>query len=187
MERRETLAALGSVVCGGLAGCLGTGDVGHPEPVDLSGGKADDQGGMVIGKHGGPNGQIFYANNRPEGHDNPAWFHTLAFGLFRYYFRHERRGWEATAIYVTDYSSFDYEPTEQDGRLYMPAPTAAGTFGDAAAMTYVMESEVYGGMGPELHPFSAAEDARAFVEAHGGRTVTFDDVTSRRIAAYTTR
>lgn len=105
----------------------------------------------------------------PERHDDPAWFHTLAFGLFRYHVRHERRGWETTAIYVTDYSRADGEPTERDGRLYMPAPTAAGTFGDGRAMTYVMESEVYGGMGPERHPFSAAADARAFVEAHGGR------------------
>lgn len=186
MNRRTALAALGSVLGGGgLGGCLGGSS--RPDPVDLSGGKADDQGGMVIGKHGGPNGQIFYADNSPEGHDNPAWFHTLAFGLFRYYFRHERRGWETAAIYVTDYSRVDDEPTERDGRLYMPAPTAADTFGDGRAMTYVMESGVYGGMGPELHPFSAAEDARAFLEDHGGRTVTFDDVTPQRIAAYTTR
>ena len=187
MDRRTTLAALGSVVCGGLGGCLGGGGASRPAPVDLSGGKADDQGGMVIGKHGGPNGQIFYADNRPEGHDNPAWFHTLAFGLFRYYFRHERRGWEATAIYVTDYSTFDYELSERDGRLYMPSPTAADTFGDGRAMTYVMESEVYGGMGPALHPFAVAEDARAFLERHGGRTVAFDDITRPLIAEYTSR
>jgi nitrous oxide reductase accessory protein NosL len=186
MDRRTAVAALGSLLgSGGLAGCLGGST--RPDPVDLSGGKADDQGGMIIGKHGGPNGQIFYENESPAGHDNPAWFHTLAFGLFRYYFRHERRGWEATAIYVTDYSGLDYELDERDGRLYMPAPTAAGTFGDATAMTYVMESEVYGGMGPELHPFSAAADARAFVEDHGGRTVGFDDVTPQLIAAYTSR
>jgi copper chaperone NosL len=186
MDRRTTLGALGSLLgSGGLAGCLGGST--RPDPVDLSGGKADDQGGMIIGKHGGPNGQIFYANHSPEGHDNPAWFHTLAFGLFRYYFRHERRGWEAEAIYVTDYSSLDYELTERDGRLYMPAPTAAETFGDAETMTYVMESDVHGGMGPELHPFSAADDARAFVDAHGGRMVTFDDVTPQLIAAYTSR
>jgi nitrous oxide reductase accessory protein NosL len=187
MERRTTLTAFGSLVCGGLAGCLGTGEASRPEPIDLSGGKADDQGGMVIGKHGGPNGQIFYAEHTPDGHDNPAWFHTLAFGLFRYYFRHDHRGWDATAIYATDYSSFEYELHERDGRTYVPAPTAAETFGDATAMTYVMESEVYGGMGPELIPFSATEDARAFVDRHGGRTVSFDDVTPQSIAEYTQR
>lgn len=188
MDRRTTLATLGAVLPGILSGCLGGVTGGStPTPVDLSGGKADDQGGMVIGRHGGPNGQIFYENNGPEGHDNPAWFHTLAFGLFRYYFRHERRGWEAMATYVTDYSSIDYELDERDGRLYMPAPTAAETFGDATAMTYVVESEVYGGMGPELLPFSAADDARAFVEDHGGRTMAFDDVTPQFISAYTSR
>jgi len=186
MHRRTALAAVGSVVgSAGLAGCFG--GSARPEPIDLSGGKADDQGGMVIGKHGGPNGQLFYANNGPEGHDNPAWFHTLAFGLFRYYFRHERRGWDATAIYVTDYSLIEYELDERDGQQYMPSPTAAETFGDATAMTYVVESEVHGGMGPELLPFSAAADARGFVERHGGRTVTFDDVTPQLIAEYTAR
>lgn len=189
MDRRTTLATFGTLLgASGLSGCLGgVGGSERPEPVDLSGGKADDQGGMIVGKHGGPNGQIFYANNSPEGHDNPAWFHTLAFGLFRYYFRHERRGWEATAVYVTDYSQVEFELERRDGRQYMPSPTAAETFGDATAMTYVMESEVDGGMGPELHPFSAAEDAEAFVEDHGGRTVTFDEITPQLIAEYTSR
>jgi nitrous oxide reductase accessory protein NosL len=86
------------------------------------------------------------------------WFHTLAFDLFRYYFRHERREWEATAIYVTDYSALDYELDQRDR-----------------------------GMGPELLPFSAADDVRAFVENHGGRTVGFDDVTPQSISAYTSR
>jgi nitrous oxide reductase accessory protein NosL len=191
MDRRTTMATLGALFgAGGLSGCLGNvaGSArATPTPVDLSGGKADDQGGMIIGKHGGPNGQIFYENESPEGHDNPAWFHTLAFGLFRYYFRRERQGWEASAVYVTDYSLFEYELTERDGRLYVPAPTAPGTFGDGRAVTYVMESEVYGGMGPELIPFSAIGDAEAFVDRHGGRTVTFDEVTPQFIAEYTSR
>ena len=42
-------------------------------------------------------------------------------------------------------------------------------------------------MGPELLPFSVADDARAFVENHGGRTVGFDDVTPQFISAYTSR
>jgi copper chaperone NosL len=187
MNRRTALGTFGSLLCSGIAGCLGGTTADRPDPVDLSGGKADDQGGMLIGKHGGPNGQIFYENNSPEGHDNPAWFHTLAFGLFRYHFRHERRGWEASAIYVTDYSLFEYDLQERDGRLYMPSPTAAETFGDARDVTYVMDSEVYGGMGPALIPFSVDGDAEGFVGDHGGQTVAFDDITPQLIGEYTTQ
>jgi nitrous oxide reductase accessory protein NosL len=189
MHRRTALGALGSLVGAGLSGCLGgspsQADRQTPTPVDLSGQKLDDEGGMVIGKHGGPNGQIFYANNTPAGHDGPAWFHTLAFGLFPYYFDHERDGWEATAIYVTDYSTGEYTPVERDGRTVMPAPTAAGTFGDATAMTYVMESDVSGGMGPAFVPFSAVADAQSFVDEHGGRTVTFEEITPELVGDYT--
>lgn len=43
MGRRTALVTLGSVLpTGGVAGCLGEAD--RPEPVDLSGGKADDRG-----------------------------------------------------------------------------------------------------------------------------------------------
>jgi len=69
----------------------------------------------------------------------------------------------------------------------MPAPTAARTFGDRRAMADVVESEVYGGMGPELLPFSTADDARAFVGDYGGRTMAFDDVTPQFVSAYTSR
>ncbi|WP_251342288.1 nitrous oxide reductase accessory protein NosL [Haloplanus halophilus] len=189
MHRRTTLAALASLTGVGLSGCLGgtTGAGSTPTPVDLGGTKADDQGGMVIGRHGGPNGQLFYANERPEGHDNPAWFHTLTHGLFPYYFRRRREGWEAVAIYVTDYSLFDYELLREEGRTSMPAPTAPDTFGDGRAVTYVMESDVRGGMGPALIPFSDDGDARAFVDDHGGRTVTFGEITPELIAGYARR
>lgn len=175
-------------VAGATNGCLGriTGGPGSatPTPVDLSGGKADDQGGMVIGRHGGPNGQIFYADHRPAGHDNPAWFHTLSFGLFPYYFEHRELGWRATAIYVTDYSTVEYTVTGGD-RKVITSPTAADTFGNAKAMTYVVGSDVYGGMGPELIPFGTDDDARAFVDRYGGRTVTFEDVTPVFLSRYT--
>lgn len=141
---------------------------------------------MVIGAHGGPNGQIFYEDHSPAGHDNPAWFHTLAFGLFPYYFEHDRRGWEPTAIYATDYSTVEYTLPNERG-LTMPAPTAADTFGDATRMSYVMESRVSGGMGPALIPFSAATDAESFVAEYGGRTVSFDEITPQLIADYTNR
>ncbi|WP_232700306.1 nitrous oxide reductase accessory protein NosL [Halobacterium wangiae] len=169
-----TTALAGCTVLGGASGDQEAGP--KPDPVDLSGGKADDQGGMLIGEHFGPNGQIFYADHSPEGHDNPAWFHTLAVGLFPYHFAREQQGWTADAIYVTDYSTVDYDLTERKGRQYITSHTAADTFGDAEALTYVAGSRVHGGMGTELLPFSDDSDASEFVSTHGGETVAFDDI-----------
>lgn len=164
-----------------LAGCLGGGndsedDENVPDPIALSGGKADDRGGMIIGEHYGPNGQIFYDDNSPSGHDNPAWFHTLVAGLFPYHFEKRNEGWTADAIYVTDYSRVDYEVRVPRDTPVISSHTAADTFGDARELTYVAGSEVHGGMGPELIPFGDGADADSFVDEYGGRQVAFEDV-----------
>ncbi|POG56091.1 nitrous oxide reductase accessory protein NosL [Haloferax marisrubri] len=186
LTRRAATKAVSLGALAALAGCLGGGSNAEPtpEPVDLSGGKEDDQGGMVIGLHAGPNGQIFYRDNAPEGHDNPAWFHTLSMGLFPYYFEHREQGWEATAVYVTDYSTVDYELSTEGGDTFISTHTGADTFGDATEMTYVVESEVLGGMGTDLIPFSSDADADEFVAEHGGETVVFDDVTPEWLRGY---
>lgn len=190
MNRRSVLRTLGPLLAtGGVGGCLERlptqSAAATPTPVDLSGTKTDDQGGMVIGRHGGPNGQIFYADNRPRGHDNPAWFHTLTFGLFPYYFEHERLGWEATVIYVTDYSTVDFTVSTADKRPVMPAPTAPETFGLATEVTFVAHSDVNGGMGPALIPFSDQADVSRFIDAYGGERLTFEEITPVFINQYT--
>lgn len=188
MHRRRVLQSLGVLSGGTLAGCLdgfGGTSTATPTPVDLSGQKRDDRGGMVIGNHGGPNGQLFYEAASPDGHDNPAWFHTLAYGLFPYYFDRRERGWNAVAIYATDYSTVDYEITTTRGRTTISAPTAPETFATAQTLEYVVGSEVRGGMGPGLLPFSERRDAEAFVGDHGGRIRSFDDVTVDFIREYT--
>ena len=180
---------LGAALAGTSAGCVGGigpgGGSVTPAPVDLSGDKQDDRGGMVIGLHGGPNGQIFYADNSPVGHENPARFHTLSFGLFPYFFEHRNRGWTAEAIYATDYSQVEYELEAREGRTVISSPTAPETFGDARELTYVMESDVLGGMGPDFVPFSGEEDAQSFRDDHGGRTVGFDEITPGLVSSYT--
>lgn len=180
MYRRSFIAGLAATAAGST-GCLGgDGPEDVPEPIALSGDKFDDQGGMAIGDHGGPNGQVFYAENSPERHENPAWFHTLVFGLFPYHFDRLDRGWEAEAVYVTDYSKVDL-PSSSDGSPRLPAPTAADTFTDATEVTYVAESEAVGGMGPALPPFSEESEAEDFAERYGGRTVGFEGITSTLI------
>lgn len=189
--RRPVLrATLSTVGIAAVAGCIG-GQAADPEPteappepIDLSGGKTDDMGGMIIGEHFGPNGQIFYKENSPEGHDNPAWFHTLVSTLFPYYFEKRKLGWEVAAFYVTDYSVVDYDLETIDEKTYISSHTNTGTFGDAMAMTYVHGSEVLGGMGKALVPFSDGGDAADFASEHGGDTMSFDEITPEFIADY---
>jgi nitrous oxide reductase accessory protein NosL len=198
MNRRTVLRTSAGLGVGALAGCLGSDGDGSeaPEPVSLSGTKYDYQGGMEIGAHGGPNGQIFYEDEEPEpvggpasfrnthsGHDdsgdqtaNLAWFHTLVFGLFPYHFERLDRGWEAAAVYVTDYSTVEWDVPEDSARPTMPAPTGADTFADATGLYYVGESDVTGGMGPALHPFSEQSEADAFADNYNGTVYEFDDI-----------
>ena len=186
-RRAVQAAGVGTVLLSGCLGVLGS-DSDAPDPVDLSGGKSDYNGGMEIGRHGGPNGQIFYADNQPESphasddspeaRDNLAWFHTLVHGLFPYHFERTDRGWDAEGIYVTDYSSVDWELQDGD---QMPAPTAPETFADATDLTYVAESDARGGMGPALIPFSDTGEAETFVEDHGGQTLNFGDIDSATV------
>jgi len=172
-----------------IAGCM-QGNGQPPQPVALSGQKTDFQGGMVIGDHGGPNGQIFYANTEPQPRqgagvsdtapDSLAWFHTLVYGLFPYHFGMRDNGAEATAIYVTDYSSVAWELSPES--MTMPAPTAPDTFADATALTYVAGSDARGGMGATLIPFSDGDDAAAFSRNYNGRTIGYDEIDRTLIA-----
>jgi len=201
MNRRAVLRAAGAVSLGSLAGCLGAegSSDSAPDPVDLSGTKFDYRGGMEIGTHGGPNGQIFYESEKPqsaggsagfrpvhEDHDNGgdgsdatdrlAWFHTLVHGLFPYHFERLDRGWEAEVIYVTDYSTVGWDLPEDSSRPTMPAPTNAETFADATGLFYVGESAAMGGMGPALHPFSEESEAQSFAEEYNGTVYEFDEI-----------
>lgn len=189
LRRSSVAAALGS-----LAGCLGSDDGDVPDPVSLSGTAFDYRGGMEVGAHGGPNGQIFYRDEQPEaaasattasgdGNENLAWFHTLVFGLFPYHFDRLDRGWEAEVVYATDYSVVDWELDADASRPVMPAPTDSDTFAAATELTYVGESDVRGGMGPALHPFSDESEAASFAETHDGTTYEFDDVTRILVAS----
>lgn len=185
LDRRTFLGGVGATAAAALAGCTAVANDGDPSPaptpVALDGGKQDDFGGMIIGEHAGPNGQIFYRNQAPHGPGTPAWFHTLAHGLFPYYFEHERMGWEAVTVYVTDYSTVDYALLERGDRTFISTHMGASTFGDAHDMRYVAGSDVHGGMGPELIPFGQAADAEAFRDAHGGSLVGFDGITEEQL------
>ena len=195
MNRRTFLYSSGAVAGGGLlAGCLdgltgGSGAV--PEPVDLSDGKLDYQGGMEIGRHGGPNGQIFYdgeeadtvhrTEDGADGQDGLAWFHTLAQGLFPYHFERLDRGWKATVVYATDYSAVEYSADAEPPR--MPSPTGPETFAAVEDLQFVAGSAATGGMGPELVPFSDGEEASDFAAEYGGEVRSFGEIDRSLIAS----
>jgi len=159
-----------------LAGCLGGTPESAPDAVALSGSLQCDVCGMIIEKHPGPNGQIFYADERPEGHDNPARFDSLKQCLFPYKLEHERLGWNAAAVYVTDYSSIDYDLQTEGGTTYISSHTAPGSFGVAKDLRYVVESDVQGAMGPDFIPFSERGDAEALTSTYGGTVVEYGEI-----------
>ncbi len=96
--------------------------------------------------------------------DASAVFFDGAKDLFKYLlardrFLPERRDLEIAATFVTDY--------------YELRPIAAGE------AFFVVGSDVYGPMGPELVPHRSRAEAEEFLRDHGGeRIVRFDEVTA---------
>lgn len=177
ISRRRLLGGTAAVAAGALAGCLGGDGGAQPDPIDLTGGKQCDVCGMIIGDHYGPNAQIFYADESPDGHENPARFESLKACTFPYYFTHEDYGWAVAAIYATDYSRTEYSLPSAGDETYIDTHTAAETFADATALSYVVGSAVSGAMGQAFVPFSASKDAAAFADDHGGEVLAFEDIT----------
>ena len=79
-------------------------------------------------------------------------------------------------IDVTDYPRVDWEIPEEIEQKKMPAPTAADISADATDLLYVVESDLLGGMGPDLMPFSEADDVEAVTNTHGGRMIEYADI-----------
>ena len=191
-NRRRFITGAATAGLLSLAGCAQNERAGGqpPDPVDLSGQKTDFNGGMIIGDHGGPNGQIFYQDTEPQPRqgagvegdspDNLAWFHTLVYGLFPYHFEMRNSGAEAAAIYVTDYSLVDWELSSD--AMTMPSPTSPKTFADATELTYVAGSDAKGGMGATLLPFSNSDDAAQLTNEYNGRTISYDYIDRKIIS-----
>jgi nitrous oxide reductase accessory protein NosL len=182
-SRRAVLRAAGAAGVAGLAGCTsltGGGGCEHgtdPAAIALTGTKRCEECGMVIERHPGPVGQIFYCDNEPRDHENPAWFDALNPCLFDYHFAREDQGWEPTAIYVTDYSGVDWEVFTEGGERFVSSHVEADAFAPARELTYVVRSDVKGSMGTAIVPFSERADAASFRDEYGGELVAFEDIT----------
>jgi len=178
-HRRRVLGAGAAGVAASLAGCLDglTGDGSDaPAAVAIADDAACDVCGMVIEKHPGPNGQLFYADESPAGHDNPARFDALKQCFFPYKFERDAMGWSETAAYVTDYSAVDYDVSAESGATTISSHAEASAFAPAADLQYVVGSDVQGAMGPDFVPFSDGGDATSFAEEYGGDVVSFGEI-----------
>jgi nitrous oxide reductase accessory protein NosL len=170
----------GTAVLAALAGC-GSGDGDVPQPVTLTTDDACEVCGMIIPNHPGPSVEIFYRDQRPSGHENPARF-CSTWEAFEYDFDRQDRGWERSVMYVTDYSAVEYSVFEEGGDTLVSTHPQAEAFVDAAAVTFVAGSEVKGAMGRDLIAFSAAADAESFRSEYGGELVAVDEVTPELVA-----
>lgn len=170
----------GAALLAALAGCGSEQSNELPDPVTLTTDDQCDVCGMVIPNHPGPSAEIFYADERPSGHDNPARFDST-WEAYEYNFQRLDRGWTVDGFYVTDYSAVDYEVTTDGGDALISTHPDASAFVDAESVTYVVGSEVKGAMGRDLIAFADREDAESFADEYGGSLSTHDDVTREAI------
>jgi len=175
LSRRRLLAATALAL---TAGCQS--EESAPEPVTLSGDENCDQCGMVIGQHPGPAGETYYEDERPTGHDPPARF-CSAVCTYRHRFENEPQGWTPDVTYLTDYSSVDYEVTEDAGPTVVSRHLDAAAFAETTGLTVVVGTDVQGAMGPALVPFGDESDATAFADEYGGQTVAATDLTREAV------
>lgn len=182
-NRRAVLSATVTLGAAALAGCAestdGTTQTEQPEAASLTEEDSCDVCGMVIPNHPGPSSEIFYADNEPNDHPNPARFDST-WEAFQFDFA--RGDWTRQAFYVTDYSSVEYEIFSDDGQQLISRHVDAASFVDARSVTFVVGSEVVGTMGEDLIAFSDETDAEAFNQEYGGDLVTFEDVTPTMIS-----
>lgn len=114
--------------------------------------------GMLLSEHSGPKGQILLASG-----GDPVWF-TSVRDTFNF-LRLPEEPKDVAAVYVSDMGAA--ATWEQPG---------ADNWIPAAGAVFVIDSDREGGMGgAEAVPFGKQDAATAFVAAHGGRIVGFED------------
>ncbi len=133
--------------------------VATPPPVELTSDAVGHYCNMMVAEHPGPKAQIFAADAAV-----PLWFPSVR-DMFAYTMLPEENQ-DIHAIYVSDTGATDDY-----------ADVAKGAWIEARDALYVLGSEIEGGMGlPEAVPFADRDQATAFADRHGGKIVSFDDV-----------
>lgn len=165
-----------STVAGGVAvfaGCLGDDDI-ETDPIDLDSGQTCEICGMEIAAHYGPAVQAFYDEGPSDGKE-PVPFDSV-FEFVNYDNDQRARGWERLAAFSTDYSAVDYSLDDRSDGHYISTHATADAMAPVSDLTFVVESEVKGAMGPEAIPFSEEPDAIAFIDEHGGESASLEEL-----------
>jgi len=199
IRRRQFVLAGTGALAVSLGGCLGGGGDGSagdggsgdgdgsddgdaaPAAITIPEGATCDVCGMTIRQHPGPSAEIFYAEQEPEGHENPARFDST-WEAYQYEFERDGEGWEDVSFYVTDYSAVEYETFEDGGDTLISRHYEAESFASVSDVTYVVDSEVKGTMGRDLIAFTDESDAEAFQSEWGGSLTGHDGVTPEVVA-----
>ena len=188
VSRRTVLTGVAVTLCGttSLAGCLGDDD-DAPDPRSLDDGQYCDSCGMEIAMHPGPTGQAFYTESDTESllgadRDGPAWFCSV-YCTYDFVLDRTEDGYDPVVTYATDYSSVDYELTEEGGATVISPSLRADEYADASELTYVAGSDVSGAMGGSLLGFSDAGEAENFASEHGGDIYDHDSVSRELLAS----
>ncbi len=147
-----------------LGGCGKSETSAKPQlPVAIDSGDECHVCGMTISHFPGPKGEAYV-----RGATKPFKFCSTR-DLFSWLLQPENKV-AATKIYVHDMGSTAWKH---------PADNA---FIDARKAWYVVDQPMKGAMGPTLASFAGKDQAEAFIQAHGGRLLRYQDISLALLA-----
>ena len=177
LTRRTVLAVSALAGTTAVAGCLTGDDDDVPEPITIEAGQICDNCTMDIVDYPGPVGQSFYDDPEAlldDAEDRPAQF-CSSLCTYAFLFEHEDDQ-EPEVVYLTDYSTIDYEIDTGGDEPEISSHVDADDFGQADDLTLIVDSEVEGAMGASIIGFSDADEAAAFESDYGGDSYEHEDV-----------
>ncbi len=127
-------------------------------PVPINPGDECHVCGMIITNYPGPKGELYV-----RGQQQPYKYCSTR-DLFSHYLQPEMKI-ATSKIYVHDMAETNWTNPEDNA------------FVDARSAWYVIEQPMRGAMGPTLASFANKSDAEKFVQQHGGRIISFDEIT----------
>ena len=116
--------------------------------------------GMSLLDFPGPKAQIHYGDGETD-------FFCDTMEMFSVYLKPEQQR-RITAIFTQDMGQADWK-------------TPKGHWIDAKRAYYVLGSDMPGSMGPTLASFARLSDADAFSKKHGGKVLSFSQITSEMV------
>lgn len=170
MSRRSLVGIIAAVPAACLLDACGrTDNAAHEPAVPIEKGDTCAVCGMYIMPYPGPRAEAYLA-----GVAKPLKFG----GGLRDFFAYVTRGDVARrleALYVQDTARIDWAHPSN----------VASSFVDARNASYVAWQPLPGEMGPAFASFAKRSDAEAFIKAHGGALLRFDQITPALVSGLT--